>query len=262
MTEHARPLDVERIAFVTRRFHELRGLHGVIFGSGLVLAAVMTSAFERPDGSSLQFVMLAMMIANSFVWRRGLWYRRRFGGIVVTPAAEFGAALPVIGMMLGVFLDLFLQTSGRRIPSIAAAVLAASGLLVLARDWRRRPYYVLALAAGLAGTLVTANAPAGRAGSLTTMLPARAHAFLLAYTWVGLAQAIAAFLDHQWLATTLTPRPLSAEPSPNRLTRVASNGRFRASVAGFVLVGSAGSFALGPELSEGVRSEEHTSELQ
>src|SRR4051812_24753869 len=102
MTEHERPLDVDRIAFVTRRFHELQGLSGVVCGSALVLGAVLACAVDLREQSPSQFAMLAMAIGQTFRLPFDFWYRRTFGEIVVTPTAEFVAGLPMLGMLFGV----------------------------------------------------------------------------------------------------------------------------------------------------------------
>src|SRR5262249_55528242 len=133
-----------------------------------------------------------------------------------------------------------------------AAWLALYALSVLARDGRRRPYYVLALAAGVAGTLLTANAPVGPAGPPPApmyMAPAPAPAFPPAHTLGGRPPGKAAPPHHRLLATTLRPRA-SADSPGGRLNAGVSNGRFRAGVSAFMFAGAVTSLVLGPESSE------------
>src|SRR5262249_26471497 len=141
--------------------------------------------------------------------------------------------LPAFGMMLGVLLDLLLQTTGRRIPCMAAAVLAAYALAVLVRDGRRRLYYVMALAAGVAGTLMTASAPAAPLSPLGFLPPAGARAGVPARLYVGgpvsgdLRPSRSSVARHDADAAAAVSRAAGWPPWRGRVERPVSRARGR-----------------------------------
>jgi hypothetical protein len=205
-------LAVDRIAFVTRRFHELRGLMPATFGGALIVAALAAQA-SGASGSFDSNLMLTVIFANSayiFVMRKlDAQYRETFGAVVIPARAQFLAGLPHFVVVLGAGIDLVLQASGWQAPSATAVGFACSTAWIAVRDFRWRSHYVAAAAAGLAGAIVTATA-----------LP---QAFLLAYMLIGLGLVGAGLCDHYLLATSLgstAPAEQTAGWPPANRTRV------------------------------------------
>ena len=88
--------------------------------------------------------------------------------------------------------------------SITAAAVVAYSVWVLARDWRHRPYYVLGLAAGAAGLVVTWAVPMGLRleGHLNSAV---SGPYVLNFALIGIALVTTGLLDHRLLARAMRP---------------------------------------------------------
>lgn len=248
---HSSP-DFARIAFVTRRFHELQGIGTAMYGFGLVLAVMMNHAvggLYRP--APFQVLSFANLIGVLALLSAARLYRQTFGDPVVPARRKMAAGLLMLSVMAAGLGDMWLQVKGNQGPSMMAVVLASFSLWIVARDWRCRIHYLVSAAAGLMGALVTAGVPSiadgyGRVG------PPREESFLLAYTLVGLGLVIVGLLDHRLLVSSLSPgRPAGAR-LPRAIER-ASNGLTLASVgASFCLAAGVTLAAVNPALAASV----------
>jgi hypothetical protein len=201
--------DVERIAFVTRRFDELKGLQTALAGAGLLFGAVAggflsaSSGYAADPFQSVMFGAIAFGYGHQLFWRR---YRDTFGRI---QPGRFDVArlvaMPTFGLIVGAVIDM---ASGghRQWPSYAAVGVAVSSAAILIRDGRWRPHYMIPLAAGLLGVAVTAAVPPLAFALPHAPDPRRAAVYLFAYMMLGLSVMAAGLLDHLLLARTLTPR--------------------------------------------------------
>jgi hypothetical protein len=183
--------DVARIAFVTRRFHELRGLIPASFGGALILGgmAVYAAGIDtRFDAGAFQAIMLAncsYVVMMRILDRR---YRQTFGDVVTPGRAQFLAGVLPFGVMVGAATDLSIHYAGGTGPSAAAVIFTGWTSWIAVRDFRWRSHYVVAAAAGLAGTIATLVVP---------------QAVLLAYMLIGLGLVGAGLRDHYLLAASL-----------------------------------------------------------
>jgi hypothetical protein len=204
--------DIERVAFVTQRFHELRGLMPASFGGALIVAALMVhaagtaSSFGSGPFQALIFANCVYVLAMITLDRS---YRQTFGDVVATPRQRFTSGLLPFVVMSGALCDMLLRSVSRQGPSIAALAFASYAAWIASRDWRWRMHYLAAVAAGITAALVTAAVP-GTLGRWGDMDPARAEAFLLAYTLIGLGMVAVSLFDHALIAAAL--RPSTAEP--------------------------------------------------
>ena len=88
--------------------------------------------------------------------------------------------------------------------SVAAATLTGYSLWVLLRDWRYRPHYVVGLAAGVAGMVITWAVPLGlRVDGYRDA--AVAVPYVLNYALIGIALVVTGLLDHRLLARAMQP---------------------------------------------------------
>lgn len=243
-------MDVARIAFVTRRFHELHGFATAVFGCGLVLSVVVYHAgggLYQPH--PMQMLNFANMMGAMAMTVASRLYRYTFGDPVAPARTKILGGLLIIAVMAGGLADMWAQIKGRQQPSMAAVVLASYAMWILARDWRWRLHYLVAAAAGLMGALVTAGVPATLEGCCSTP-PARTEAYLLCYTLVGLGLVVVGLMDHRLLASSLAPsgpnraRPQGAiERSANGLTQAAAAAFFCFAAGGMLAAASPASLA-------------------
>jgi hypothetical protein len=200
--------DIPRIALVSRRFMELQGLLPAAVGAGLILSSLLSHLVGAPGQSggplgALVFCCLLVDPLTQYLQRR---YRQSFGDAVATTLQKFLAAMPFIAVMTGALIDtaIYQSPSPRPGPSFVGIALACYSTWVLLRDWRWRTHYLAALAAGLAGIVVTASViPSPGTGGID---PARTDAFLLAYALAGFGLVIAGLFDHYVLASALRRR--------------------------------------------------------
>ncbi len=199
--------DLPRIALVSRRFQELQGLLPAVMGTLFILASLLSFMFGSPRWlrGPLGSLMFGFLLIDPFTRYLRRKYRQRFGDVVATSLQKFLGPLSFIAVTFGALIDTVVyQGTARPGPSCAAVALACYSTWVLLRDWQWRPHYLAALAAGLAGAVVTASAsplPAGRG-----IDPARTDAFLLAYALAGLGLVITGLFDHSLLASALRRR--------------------------------------------------------
>jgi hypothetical protein len=211
---------IARVAFVTRRFHELRGLITASFGGALIVAAWMVhaagaaSSFGSGPMQALIFANCVYVMALIVLDRS---YRQTYGDVVATAGQKFASGLMPFVVMSGALCDMFLQSVSGRGPSIAGAMFMAYAIWIALRDWRWRIHYLAAAAAGAAAAVVTAAVP-GPFGRWGEMDAARADAFLLAQTLIALGMVAVGLFDHRLLAQSLgSPAPEStAEPRRSR----------------------------------------------
>jgi hypothetical protein len=230
--------DIPRIAFVTRRFHELQGLTLVVFGASLILGSVI--AHTMPAGypglllQAWNLPGLFFVLATVFLQRM---YRHTFGQAVSTSRQQFFAMMPVLSLMLGGMIDMFVPT-GRPAPSVAALALTSWSIWIVLRDWRWRIHYVVPAAAGIIAAMITATAPP-LADYWVAIDPARTTAYLLSFSLLGLGMVTAGLFDHRLLASSLGPRA-SAESGARRALARAGSGGMRAAFAVMVCLTTGG----------------------
>lgn len=226
--------DIARVAFVTQRFHELRGLIPALFGGALVGATFMVhaagtaSTFGSGPFQALIFANCVYLMALMTLDRS---YRQTFGDVVATPRQKFTSGLLPFVVLSGALCDMFLQSISGQGPSIAAVTFASYAAWIVARDWRWRIHYLAAVGVGVTAAVVTAAVP-GPLGRWGTMDPARAEAYLLAYILIGLGMVAAGLFDHWLLAKSL--RRSEPAVAVAGVSRQISNRATRAAAASFV----------------------------
>ena len=201
---------IRRIAFVTRRFHELRGLIPASFGAGLILATFAEQA-AGTAGRWQHWTLHPLIFANimmTFAFialDRG--YRQTFGHPVATArqratAGLFSGRRPLDGgaggafaVVVGGMIDVFLP----RPVSLMATALTAYALWILVRDWPWRIHYLAAVAAGMMGAVVAAGDPSGQGP-------------LRAYLLIGLAMLVTGLCDHRLLGASMAGNAASENP--------------------------------------------------
>ena len=196
--------DIGRIALVTTRFMELWGLIPAVVGTVFILASLLSYLFgsARGVGEPLGWLTFGFLLMDPLTRYLRRKYRERFGDAVATKRQKFLATMPFMAVTIGVFIDTAVYHGTTRPgPSLAAMALACYATWVLLRDWRWRPHYVAALAAGLAGAAVTASvSPSAAAPGID---PARTDAFLFVYALAGLGLVITGLFDHYVLVSVL-----------------------------------------------------------
>lgn len=227
--------DIPRIAFVTQRFFELQGLIPAAMGAAWLFAALMHHAIGSPAQShgTFQVFLFGMLAAGPATAALQKMYRRTFGEVVATTGQKLTASLQALLIYAGVSIDIFGQLGGGRPgPSLAAVALASYSTWIVLRDWRWRLHHLIAVAAGLGAAIVSASVPP--AASQFGVDPARAEAFLLACTLMGLGMVITGLLDHQLLASSLRPRAAVDGSSPARARVCRRYPLTRAWIAGVI----------------------------
>jgi hypothetical protein len=187
--------DIRRVAFVTSRFHEMRGLIPATFGAGLVLS-VLASADGSVLRPTLSLMFVPLLTAHSvhmlagFALDRG--YRSTFGDVVAAPRQRVAAGLlPFLLLVAGLF-DATRSPSASA-PNAMPTLFAAYSLWIVARDWPWRAHYLGAAAAGVAAMIITALAPAD----------GRMDAWMTATTLTGLGLVGVGLRDHHLLTMTM-----------------------------------------------------------
>ena len=215
--------DIARVAFVTRRFHELRGLITASFGGALIVAAWMVhaagaaSSFGSGPMQALIFANCVYVMALIVLDRS---YRETYGDVVATAGQKFASGLMPIVVMSGALCDMFQQSVSGQGASISAAMFTSYAVWIALRDWRWRVHYLAAAAAGAAAAFLTAAVP-GPFGRWGEMDAARADAYLVAHTLIALAMVAVGLFDHRLLAQSLrSPAPESTD-APRRSRGVA-----------------------------------------
>jgi len=219
-SETAAAFGADRIAFVTRRYEELRGLMLVSYGASLLFASVAmfflhasTAHPMSPTGAML-FAVLASDVTD---------FDRRYGdtfGRTHPPPFEFGmlASWTSIWVLIGALMDiLVVGFVAVRWPSAAGIGLVISSGLVLLIDGRWRPYFVVPFCAGIVAIAMTAVVAPGENFPAWESDPIRTPVLMLANAFIGLGLVTAGALDHRLLAATLTPH--SARTGPGEALR-------------------------------------------
>lgn len=234
--------DIARIAFVTRRFHELKGLKTASIGFGLLLGCLLqqvTVAGGLLHVSLFQVLVVAGMLYVSTTRELDARYRETFGDPVASARRKVNSGtLDVVWYGIahaGLLADMYLLAT-RPGPSMVGLTLASCSLFIVIRDWPRRIHHLAVVAAGLAAALVTAAVPPILNLQWYAMEPARGHAFLLGYTLLGLGIVAAGLLDHHLLASALRSAvvvdPMPEERRAAGLTGTAIAALFCAAAGG------------------------------
>jgi hypothetical protein len=224
--------DIPRIAFVTRRFHELQGLTTAMLGVSLIVASLTAHAMEAGyPAPLLQTWNFAILPCILMVIQLQRMYRHSFGEAVGTSRQQFAGAMPMVAVFVGGMADLSgVAHSG---PSMAAVGLASCSLWIVARDWRWRIHHLVPAAAGIIAAMVTAGAPPVL--SLIATDPVRTETYLLSFTILGLGMVAAGVLDHRLLVSSFACHLTSGRGAGLALAR-ANSGWIRAAIAGTVCV--------------------------
>ena len=228
--------DLQRIAFVTRRFADLQGLRTVVYGAALLVGTMVHGMFPRDyPNSVMPIVVFASLVGSAARVTLDRYYRRTFGSLAVgSPAArrapQLGtnfAHLPNL-VVSGLIVDvIFASIFDVRI-GIGGVFLFGLCLRTLIQDWPIRPHYAIGAAAGVGAVIVVALAPP-RSTSRLLLDPAIGQYFAIACGLVGLALVVIGLFDHRILAQAMWRAP-SADAvgrlPPNRLatTRMALAG--------------------------------------
>jgi hypothetical protein len=239
-TSEPRVEDIQRIAFVTQRFHELQGLMPAMFGAGLILASLMAHGMSMSRfyvASPLQALNFANIFCVFSVIYLPRIYRQTFGEAVGTPRQKFLGLMPMLLVMIGFMADMFVEV-GKPAPSFAAAALASCSIWIVSRDWRWRIHHLVPAAAGIIAAIITATVPPllNRWGVPD---PVRSEAYLLSLTILGLGMVTAGLFDHRLLASSLGPRSSGESGARLALARADSGGT-RAAIAAVFCIAAAG----------------------
>lgn len=203
---------LERIVFVTERFGELRGLVCASTGAFLILGVITWTLL--PGEIRNVFQNVAFLAGMATIWSMGgieAYYERWYGRAPMRASSHPGDPRPVMPdtvgaqtMQLAIMCDLlrgFMYPGGG---SIAAAGLVGYSIWVMVRDWRYRSHYVVALAAGIAGIVVTWSVPLGfRVNGHSDA--AIAVPYVVNYALIGMALVFVGVLDHRLLAQAMRP---------------------------------------------------------
>ncbi len=203
--------DFRRVAFVTRRFHELQGLTLGAVGAALIAGALSARALGADDGmffyGCMQTPLLYSMLAAEDIRSS---YRRTFGDAAISATRKMLVVLPALLVFLGAGADSFKIFYGWPGPSILAIVASALGIGVLVRDWPWRIHHLAVAAAGVAGIAATLGAPlvtmSSRASAVVAPL------FSLSYALIGFSLVAVGLLDHQLLASSMSAAPARPDP--------------------------------------------------
>ncbi|HVL65887.1 MAG TPA: hypothetical protein VM364_01365 [Vicinamibacterales bacterium] len=209
--------DLRRIAFVTRRFHALQGLYLATLGAGLIAGTLLWSVMPAEERN----VVIQVMLFGQFVMMGASlqidgYYRRMFGRVPARGLRGGMAAMLPIVLLLGMLADIVRSFQGTVAPSTTAVGLTVFATLVLATDWRQRPYYLLGLAGGCVAAFLSTQPiafggpPDGTAGA----------PLVAALSVVGFTVMMLGLLDHDLLARALTaaaPRDRAAVPASRLL---------------------------------------------
>ena len=204
---------IRRVAFVTRRFHELRGLLPAVFGAALILATIAEQAAGAPEG--YQYWALQPLLFANVMYTFGFValdrsYRQAFGHPVGTAWQRNAAGLFIFTVLIGGLIDSFLPRS----VSLMACALTAYGAWIVVRDWPWRIHFVAAVASGMTAAAVSALAPSGQD-------PLRVYAL------VGVAMVVTGLCDHRLLAASM----------PGHVSRTADVGSRRGRYVNRTIIG-------------------------
>jgi hypothetical protein len=199
--------DFHRIAFVTKRFHELQGLPAAVYGAGLMLGATILGYLPREfaTASPSQAGNLAIMAFSGGLGIHHL-YRCSYGE--VRPPEWRVLSGPVVSLLvlLGYTIDTFLHLQHVQTgPTLAAVGLGLGSIWILARDWAWRPHYLIGLAAAAIAVAITATAP-GASPSAFRVDPVRGEVMTFAFLIIGFGLVTTGLLDHALLVRAM-PKP-------------------------------------------------------
>src|SRR5690349_16648862 len=202
------PLDIDRIAFVTRRYVELQGMKFVALGSVLILGIgwwTLMPVELRNLGQQILIPANLLVMHNVAI---DAFYARAFGRVPSLRRSRSGLQVqaqtigPVI-ILFGLMADLLRMLAYPGGPSTAAFALTGYSLWVLGRDGAARVHYVLGVLGGAAAVLSTWGAPFERLpyGRLPAVVE---EPYVAAYSITGLTILALGLLDHRVLVQAMT----------------------------------------------------------
>jgi hypothetical protein len=189
--------DLERIRFVTRYFHDLKGLQGPVPVGLLVLALGLCQRLDFLSGLLVLLVVGTGALCLS-IWAR-VYYRRRFGEVERRRRAYFLQAL--VGLLFIGVVQLVLLPYGRSpLQEARANYLAWGSFLLVVWFWRRcsplQGFYLM-----LAFLLLGLGAPGTPILLVVKPLATKGIAMVLC----GAAWSLIGLLDHRQLVRALKP---------------------------------------------------------
>lgn len=210
--------DIARIGFVTRRFHELRGLIPASFGAGLIVGAFAEQAaggVGRWDYWALQPLTFANIATLSVFVALDRGYRQTFGNPVATAWQRGTAGWFSFAVLAGGMVDVLQPRS----VSLMAIALTACGLGILIRDWPWRIHYAAAAAAGVAAAVVS-------------IVDSSAQGTVRVYFLIGLGMLAAAVADHRLLAASMGRSAAATAGARRRRSRYVARAAIAMLLAG------------------------------
>ena len=216
------PADLQRIAFVTRRFGDLQGLRTVAFGAALLVGVTIRDV-AREFGDAMLFVaVFAGLLGSGARSTLDGYYRRTFGSTSVRPGVDWRTLPPrshfmflpdavVSALTMDVMLTAFLDV---RI-GIGGIVLFVWCLRTIIHDWPHRAYYAIGAVAGVTAVITISLAPPRLASATQTIDPRISEYLILACGVIGLALVVIGLLDHRLLVHAMWRRP-SGDRSDHR----------------------------------------------
>jgi hypothetical protein len=231
--------DLARIAFVSRRFRDLHGLHPATLGMAMLTWGTawtfVADGFRDPFIHVLLPAELTVVALSSRVNR---YYGMTFGRIAQATSPRWGTAASAWSaggtgfkaVFVGLVADLLKGLHSPGGPSCCAIALMLSSLLVVVRDGRHRLHHLAGVAAGLAALLATAGLPPG-SGATFQVDSHIASQYVFAYLVIGVGLVCVGLFDH-WVLARAMSRPQSARVAP-----AYDLARARTALAGTCLAG-------------------------
>jgi hypothetical protein len=210
--------DLARIAFVSRRFRELQGLRSAALGSGLIAGVVVWSLF--PEGYRDPFIYIVlpsqMVLLSVEPWMTR-YYDRNFGRVPIAGQLATSRSLAshpgVLGpflVVVGMALDMFVESSHPARVSFGAVFLVMFSLWICGRDWPHRLHHTIGVAAGVLGVMTSSSAPLVQHEIWERLDPGIASHYALTYALIGLGLLTVGLLDHRLLAQAMAPEVRNA----------------------------------------------------
>ena len=207
------PADLQRIAFVTRRFADLQGLRAVSYGAVLLVGAWINSLLPLDTSPMFGVVMVASLFGSAARLPLDRYYGRTFGTLAVRPGTVQAGILPIeldLVVTALTFDVILLQIFDLRI-GLGGVLLIGFCLRTVIRDWPLRMHHAIGAASGMAAVIVLALAPPKRAEKFTLLLePAVGEFFAVSCALIGLALVVTGLLDHRVLVQAMW-RPSSRQ---------------------------------------------------
>lgn len=188
--------DLDRIGFVTRHFHDLKGLQMLVPLGMMYLMQGLTPLFDRLP-AAVGFAVMAINFAGAMLlmFASKRYYRRLLGEVEVRDKTVLASFLPMLALAAAVLLYLYAGGS----LSLLRAICVIYGSCLLgywcAREFRWSQSYHLVL-----GGLLLAVALFGLHGPVAVQNE-------VVYGLSGTSWILAGLLDHRQLVRTLGQLP-------------------------------------------------------